>query len=66
MVFKVLVSTEMEHCDGLLKPTNVTEPIGTDDNDIEAERGWTNSYASVIVMMLYLMSKVYKVSYFYE
>ena len=46
----------MEHCNGLPTPNKVDSLIGTDVNDSEAKRDWTNSYASVIGMMLYLAS----------
>ena len=48
LILKVLESTDMEHCNGLLTPTKVEAPIGTDVNFSEAKRDWTNSYASSI------------------
>ena len=53
---KVLESTGMEDCNGLPTPTKVEAPLGTDVNGSESKRDWTNSYAYVIVMMLYLAS----------
>ena len=53
---KVLESTGMDHCNGFPTPTKAEAPIGTDTNGSEAKRGWPNSYASVIGMMLYLES----------
>ena len=46
----------MEDCNGLPTPTKVEAPLGTDKNGSEDKRDWPNSYASVIVMMLYLAS----------
>ena len=54
---KVLEATGMEHCNGLTTPTKVDAPLGTDVNDSYAKRDWTNSYAYVIEIMLYLSSK---------
>ena len=47
----------MEDCNGLPTPNKVEAPLGTDTNGYEANRDWTNSYASVIGVMLYLASK---------
>ena len=44
----------MDHYNGLPRPTKVEAPIGTDYDGFEANRDWTNSYDSVIGMMLYL------------
>ena len=57
LIRKVLEATGMEHCNGLPTPTKVEAPLGTDANDSEAKRDWTNSYASVIGILLYLASK---------
>ena len=46
----------MEHCNGLPTPTKVEAPLGTDANIYEAKRDRPNSHASVIWMMLYLVS----------
>ena len=46
----------MDHCNRLETPTKVEEPLVTDVNESEAKIDWTNSYASVIGMMLYLDS----------
>ena len=46
----------METCNGLPTPTKVEEPLGTDANGSEAKIDWTNSYASIIGIMLYLVS----------
>ena len=46
----------MEHCNGLVTPTKVEAPLGTDNNGYETKIDWPNSYASVIGMMLYLES----------
>ena len=46
----------MEDCNGLPTPTKVEAPLGTYLNGSEATRGWPNSYASVVGIMLYLAS----------
>ena len=56
LIRKVLEATGMEHCHGLPTPTKVEAPLGTDANGSEAKRDWTNPYAYVIEMMLYLAS----------
>ena len=56
LIRKVLEDTGMEYFNGLQTPTNVEAPLVTDAEGYEAERYWTNSYASVIGMMLYLTS----------
>ena len=56
LIRKVLEDTSMEHCNGLPTPTKVEATLGTDTNGSEAKRDWTNSYPSVIGMMLYLAS----------
>ena len=38
--------------------TKVEVPLGKDTNGSEAKRYWTNPYASVIVMIFYLASKI--------
>ena len=53
---KVLEATGMDNYNGLPTPTKVEAPLGTDVNGSKAKRDWTNSYASVIGMMLYLAS----------
>ena len=57
LIRKVSESTDVEHCNGLPKPTIDEAPLGTDENNSEAKRDWINSYTSVIGMMLYLASK---------
>ena len=47
----------MEQCNGLPTPTKVDSLLGKDDNKYDAKRDWTNSYASVIGMVLYLAFK---------
>ena len=46
----------MDHSNGLPTPTKVEAHHGKNTNGSEAKRDWTNSYASVIGMMLYLAS----------
>ena len=46
----------MENSNGLPTPNNVDAPLRKDVNGSEANRDWTNSYAYVIGMMLYLAS----------
>ena len=58
LIRKVLETTGMEHCNGLPTPTKVEEPLGTYAYGSEDKRDWTNSYASVIGMMLYLASNI--------
>ena len=41
---------------GLPTPTKVEAPLGTNINGSEDKRDWPNSNASVIGMMLYLLS----------
>ena len=53
LICKILEDTGMEHCNGFPTSTKVDAPLGTDQNDSEFERDWTNSYDSVIGMMLY-------------
>ena len=48
--------TDLENCNGLPTTTNVDAPLGTDANGSEAKRDWSNSYAYVIGMMLYMVS----------
>ena len=56
LIQKFLEATGMEHSNGSPTPTKVKAPLGTDVNGSEAKRDWTNSYDSVIEMMLYLAS----------
>ena len=56
LICKVLEATGMEHYNGFPTTTRVQAPLGKDANGSEAKRDWTNSYASVIGMMLYLTS----------
>ena len=46
----------MENCNGLSKPTKVDAPLGIDKNGYEAKRDCTNTYDSIIGMMLYMKS----------
>ena len=55
-ILRFLEATCTEHYNGLPTPTKVESPIGTYINGYEAKRDWTNSYASVIGIMLYLES----------
>ena len=48
----------MDGCNGFPTLTKVEAPLGTGSNVSEAKRDWTNSYASVIGMMLYLESNI--------
>ena len=56
LIRKVLEAKGMDNCNGFPTPTKVEAPIGTNANCSESKRHWTNSYASVIGMMLYLAS----------
>ena len=56
LIHKLLEATVMEHCNGLPTPNKVDAPLGTDANGSEYKRDWTNSYNSIIGMMLYLES----------
>ena len=53
---KVLEATGMEHFNGLQRPTKVEEPLGTYVNGSDTNIYCTNSYDSVIGIMLYLAS----------
>ena len=54
LIQKLLEATCMDYFNGVQTPIKVDVPIGTDNNGYEAKRDWTNSYDSVIGMMLYL------------
>ena len=56
LIRKALEATNMEHCNELPTPTRVEAALGIDYNAYETKRYWTNSYASVIRMLLYLAS----------
>ena len=56
LIHKVLEDKGMGHCNGFPTPTKVEAPLGIDENGYEDKRYWTNSYASVIGMILYLAS----------
>ena len=56
LILKVLEDTGMERCNGLSTPTKVEAPLGGKVNGSEDKRDWTNSYVSVIGIMLYLAS----------
>ena len=64
LILKVLKATGMENCNGFPTSTNIEAPLGTDANGSEDNRGWNNSYASVIGMMLYLESNTRPDMYF--
>ena len=64
LIRKVLEATGMEHCNGLPTPTKFEAPIGTDANGSEAKNDWTNSYDSIIAMMLYMSSNTIPYTYF--
>ena len=46
----------MEHSNGFPTPTRFEAPLAADENGSESDIYWINSYASVIMMMLYLAS----------
>ena len=54
----------MEHCNRLPTPTKVEAPLLTDMNGSDSKIDWTNSYDSVIVMMLYWASNTRPDIYF--
>ena len=56
LIHKVLEAILMDNCNGLSTPTKVDAPLGTEANGSEANRYCTNSYASVIGIMLCLAS----------
>ena len=56
LIRKVLEATGTEHCNGLPTTIKVDTTLGTDAHGSEANIDWTNSYDSVIGMMLYLES----------
>ena len=56
LIRKLLEATGIDHFNWLPTLTKVEAPIGTDENVPEAKRDWSNSYASVIGIMLYLVS----------
>ena len=64
LIGKVLKATGMEHFNGFPTPTKVEAPLGRDMNGSKAKRYWTNSYDSVIGMMLYLASNTRPYIYF--
>ena len=64
LIRKILEATDMEHCNGLPTRTKVESPLGVYANGSEAKRDFTNSYASVIGMMLYLTSNTRPGIYF--
>ena len=53
---KILESTGMEHCNRFTIHTKVEAPLGIDASGYESNRDWPNSYASIIGMMMYLVS----------
>ena len=54
LIRKVLEATGMDHCNGFPTATKVEASLGTDANGYEAKIKFSNSYASIIGMMLYL------------
>ena len=56
LIRKFFEATVIVHFNGFTAPTKVGAPLETDDNGYKAKRNWTNSYDSVIWMMLYLES----------
>ena len=58
LIRKVLEATGMEHCNELTIPNKVEVPLGKYANGYDSKRDYTNSYASVIGMMLYLVSNI--------
>ena len=56
LIQKVLEATGMEHYNVFTTPTKLEAPLGTDANGSEGKRDFPNSYASIIGMMLHLVS----------
>ena len=54
----------MEYCNGLTTPTKVEGTYGIYENGYDAKRYWSNTYTSVIGMMLYLESNTKPDIYF--
>ena len=52
-ICKFLEGKGTEHCNVFLTPTKVEAPFGIYDNGFKAKTYWSNSYYSVIGMMLY-------------
>ena len=46
----------MEHCNGLTTPTKAEAPLGKDEKGNEYNIDWSNSYASVMGVILFLSS----------
>ena len=59
LIRKVLEATRMEHSNGLLTPTKVEAPLGTDANDYVAKMFCSNSYTSVTGMMYQTQDHIY-------
>ena len=55
---------EIGNCIGFPTPTKVEAPLGIYGNNTEADRYWSNLYASVIGTMLYLASNTIPDIYF--
>ena len=51
-ILKYFEATGMDHCNGFPTPTGVEEPIGEYDNGPESKIYQTNSYYSVIEMII--------------
>ena len=64
LIHKVLEDTWMYHCNGFPTHTMVRKNIGKDDNSPKSKRYCTNSYASIIGMMLYFESNKRPYIYF--
>ena len=56
LIRKVLEATGMDHCNGLPTLTKVDIHLGTETNGSGSKRDCSNSYASVIGIILYLAS----------
>ena len=56
LIRKVLEATWMDHCNRLPTPNKAEASIGTEVNGSEANTDWTNSYSSIIGIMLYFAS----------
>ena len=56
LIHKILEAAGMESCNFLPTTNKVEKPLGEYDNGHEVKRDWPKLYASVIGMMLYLVS----------
>ena len=64
LIRRFLGSKEIDHCNGFPTPTKIEAPPETCENGFEDNIDWPNSYAYVIVMMLYLESNKRPYIYF--